>query len=175
MFPQRQRCKACGKGLGLQANDSVYDGLFCSPRCAGIAAPATRAQDAPRECVTQRDGRWQFKRKYRCESEIPDKIRSDASTNWYCCSHCHHLHIGHSRIGEAESFRKFSSLTEDLADFLVKRRGRATRKQVAQAAGIRPIRLKELEEPVKDQRVDLDALSAVSKVLHFDLGVVLRR
>lgn len=38
LFPMRQRCKACGKGLGLRAEDPVYDGLYCTPVCAGIAA-----------------------------------------------------------------------------------------------------------------------------------------
>lgn len=148
LFPKRQRCKACGKGLGKRPSDPVYDGLYCTPVCAGIAAPALKAQDAPRECRTQRDGLWVFKRKYRSESEIPDKIREDASTSWYRCSHCRHLHIGHTRMGEPEKFRMFQNIETDLPDLLVKLRGKATHKQVAAVAGVRPIRVKELEQGV---------------------------
>lgn len=146
LFPMRQRCKACGKGLGLRTEDPVYNGLYCTPVCAGIAALSSHAAHAPRECRTQREGHWVFKRKYRSEQEIPDKIRQDPSTNWYWCSHCHHLHIGHTRLGTAETFRMFVDPWTDLPDVLVKLRGRATRKQVAEVAGVRPIRLKELEE-----------------------------
>ena len=56
LFPERQRCKKCGKGLGLKSTDPVYLGLYCTPRCAGIAVPATRPQDAPRVEVFRRQG-----------------------------------------------------------------------------------------------------------------------
>ena len=77
MFPKRQRCKVCGKGLGLRPQDSVLLGMYCTPRCAGMANPASRPEDVPRECTTLREGRWTFKRWYRSESEIPDKLRAD--------------------------------------------------------------------------------------------------
>lgn len=172
VYPQRRRCASCRGGLGVHVTDPVLDGLYCSARCASVPAPADRPDEAPRECKTQRDGTWVFKRRYRCEQEIPDRIRDDPSTNWYRCSHCRHLHIGHSRIGEAEQLRVLQD-PQALADFLVKRRGAATRKQVAAAAGIRPIRLKELEEPVKDQRVDLEALFAVLAVLQARAAVTI--
>lgn len=167
-FPARQRCKACRTTLAPRATDPVYKGLYCSPKCAGIAAPAARAQDAPRECRTQRDGQWAFKRRYRSEEEIPDKIRQDPSTNWYECSHCFHLHIGHTRIGEAEQFRMFGSRAE-LADALVKLRGRATHAQVAKVAGVRAIRIKELEQPKGP--VDFDALFPVLQAYRARLGI----
>ena len=84
LFPARQRCKTCGKGLGLRAQDPVHLGLYCTPRCAGMAAPASRPEDAPRGCRRQREGTWAFKRRYRSEQEIPAKLREDASTSWYC-------------------------------------------------------------------------------------------
>ena len=173
LFPQRQRCKTCRKGLGQSAQDPVYLGLYCTPRCAGIAAPATRPEDAPRECRTQRDGRWAWKRRYRSESEIPDKIRADPSTSWYTCSHCSHWHVGHSRMGEAEKFRMLAD-PSDLADMLVKLRGKATHTQVAKAAGVQPIRLKELENPKKGQRVDLHTLFKVLAVLQARAGVAVK-
>lgn len=173
MFPQRQRCKTCRGSLGKTASDVVLLGLYCSPKCAGRAQPATNPNTAPRECVTQRDGRWTWKRRYRSESEIPDKICEDPSTNHYWCSHCSMLHIGHTRIGEAEKFRMLGS-PADLADFLVKRRGKASHTQVAKAAGVQPIRLKELENPKKGQRVDPFVLFAVLDTLSARPGVAIK-
>lgn len=63
----------------------------------------------------------------------------------------------------------------DLADLLVKLRGGATRKQVAEVAGIRPIRLKELEEPGTADRVDLRVLFAVLRVYGTRAGVALKK
>lgn len=173
LFPQRQRCKKCRGGLGLAASDAVYMGLFCSTKCAGMAALAQSPEKAPRECKTQRDGKWTWKRRYRSEQEIPDKIKQDPSTNWYRCSHCANLHVGHSRMGEAEKFRMLSD-PEDLADMLIKLRGQATHTQVAKAAGAQPIRLKELEEPKKGQRVDLPTLFKVLDVLQARAGVAVK-
>jgi hypothetical protein len=119
-----------------------------------------------------RDGRKVFKRRYRSESEIPDRLREDPSTNWYSCGHCGHLHMGHTRMGTAEKFRMFEDLGEDLSDLLVKLRGKATHKQVADVAGIRPIRLKELEAGV-DHPEGLKTLGKVLKVYRVRLGVAL--
>lgn len=173
LYPKRRRCLQCSKALGATWQDPVFDGLYCSSACAQVPALAATAEQAPRECKTQRDGQWTFKRRYRCTEEIPDKLVKDPSTSFYRCNHCRHLHIGHSRVAAPEALRVVHD-EQALADFLVKARGQATRKQVAAAAGIRPIRLKELEEPVKDQRVDLTALFAVLKVLRVDLATALR-
>ena len=172
LFPERQRCKTCRGNLGKTVQDPVLFGLYCTARCAGIAAPATRPEDAPRECTTMRDGVKVFKRVYRSESEIPDKLREPPSTNWYTCA-AGHIHIGHSRMGEAETFRMLNS-PDDLADFLVKRRGKATHTQVAKAAGVQPIRLKELENPKKGQKVDLHVLFKVLGVLGTRPGVAMK-
>ena len=173
LFPARQRCKKCSRGLGRRAIDPVFDGLYCSPVCAGVAVPAIRPDDAPRECVTQRGKKWVFKRRYRSESEIPDKIREDLSTSAYRCTHCRHLHTGHSRIGEAEQFRMFNEPADDLAEVLIKLRGKATRAQVAAAAGVRPIRIKELEEGVVHPEL-WTTLDKVLAVYGARLGVSLR-
>lgn len=172
LFPQRQRCKSCRGNLGKTVNDPVLFGLYCTSKCAGIGNPATRPEDAPRECTTVRDGRKVFKRVYRSQSEIPDRLREDPSASWYTCA-SGHIHIGHTRMGEAEAFRMLNS-PEDLADFLVKRRGKATHGQVARVAGVQPIRLKELENPKKGQRVDVHVLFAVMNVLSARPGVALK-
>jgi len=172
LFPQRQRCKKCGKGLGLKSTDAVYLGLYCTPRCAGMANPPTRPQDAPRECTTVRDGKAVFKRRYRSDFEVLDKIAQDPSTSLYWCNICGHRHAGHTRMGEAESLRVFRS-PEDLRDLLVKRRGQASVAQVAKAAGVRPIRLKELEAGIKHEE-GLDTLFKVLAVLRVDLAGSIR-
>lgn len=172
LFPVRRRCKTCRSGLGTTVSDPVLFGLYCSAKCAGVAEPARRPQDAPRECVTQREGKWHFKRRYRSESEIPQKLREDPSTSFYACEHCGHLHMGHTRMGTAERFRMFQDLGTDLPDLLVKLRGKATRKQVAEVAGIRPIRLKELEEGTGHPE-NLAALAKVLKVYRVRLGAAL--
>lgn len=172
LFPERQRCKTCGKAMGKPEHPTVFFGLYCTPRCAGIAVPSTLVQNAPRECKTQRDGVWSFKRKYRSVGEIPDRLREDPSTSWYWCSHCGHLHIGHTRMGEAEQFRMFDDLDTDLPDLLIKLRGGATHRQVAEVAGVRPIRIKELESGIAHAE-GLKTLAKVMKVYRVRLGVAL--
>lgn len=160
LFPERQRCKKCSKGLGSGAA-AVFLGLFCSAHCAGMAEPASDPSLAPRECRTERGGVWVFKRRYRSVGEIPARIRDDVSVDHYWCHHCGALHIGHSRIDTArEQFRMLHS-PKDLSTLLVKLRGKATRKQVAEVAGVRPIRLKELEEGIGHP----DSLVTLFKVL----------
>ncbi|WP_311245454.1 MULTISPECIES: hypothetical protein [unclassified Microbacterium] len=174
LFPERQRCKKCGKGLGANGAP-VYLGLFDTPRCAGIAEPQKDPSQAPRECKTERNGRWEFKRRYRSVGEIPERIRDDASVDHYWCSnHCGSLHIGHSRIKlDSEQFRMLQS-PEDLATLLIKLRGHATLKQVAEVAGVRPIRIRELEEGTAHP----DALATLFKVMfayRTRMGIALRR
>ena len=173
LFPDRQRCKACKKGLGVDGADVPF-GLFCSTRCAGLAELHTDPSRAPKECKTERNGRWEFKRRYRSVGEIPARLRDDASANHYWCQHCGSLHIGHSRIRlDNEAFRMLQS-TADLGDLLVKLRGAATHKQVAAVAGVRPIRLKELEAGTPHP----ESLATLFKVLaayRTRLGVALRR
>lgn len=175
LFPERQRCKKCSKGLGSAEDGAVFLGLYCTPRCAGLPPLFKDPARAPRECRTERGGRWEWKRRYRSDVEIPTRLREDPTTSWYWCTgHCGSLHIGHSRIDLArEQFRMLRD-PGDLADLLVKLRGNATRKQVAEAAGIRPIRLKELEEPGTAERVDLEALFKVLAVYRTRPGVALR-
>ena len=174
LFPERQRCKSCSKGLGAN-RAPVYLGLYCTPKCAGLPALFEDVARAPRGCKTERGGRWEWKARYRSDVEIPGNIRAEASSSWYwCTNHCGHLHIGHSRIDlTKEQFRMLKD-PADLADLLVKLRGNATRKQVAEVAGIRPIRLKELEEPGTSDRVDLGALFAVLGAYRTRAGVALR-
>ncbi|MDH2390102.1 hypothetical protein QCN29_15135 [Streptomyces sp. HNM0663] len=171
-FPVRQRCKTCGKGLALRAQDPLHLGLYCT-LLAGMASPASQPEDAPRGCRTRREGRWAFKRRYRSEQEIPTRLREDASTSWYWCEESYRaIHLGHTRMGEREKFRMFEDLAADLPDLLIKLRGQATRKQVAEVAGVRPIQLKELEECLKHPE-GLETLGKVLRMNHVRLGVAM--
>lgn len=171
LFPKRQRCKACGKKL----EQTVVLGLYDSYRCAGMPGPAKTTEAAPRECKTEREGKWEWKRRYRSESEIPTKLREDPSSNWYwCTTSCGTLHIGHSRIKLDVEAQRVLQSRKDLADVLVKARGHATHAQVAKVAGIRAIRLKELEDP-KIAAVDIEALFKVIHVYKLKLSVVFKK
>jgi hypothetical protein len=168
LFPRRRRCLSCHAGLGV-GGAPVYDGLYCSPHCAHVPVPPRQVADLPRECRAFHDGRWTPKRRYRCLEEIPRAISCDPSVETYRCSCCHHLHIGHSRLHSDERFRMFSDIGTDLGDLLVKLRGRATRKQVGAAAGIRPIRIAELERGVTGPHT-WENLSRLLRVYHVRLG-----
>ncbi|MEV7872510.1 hypothetical protein AB0P17_41830 [Streptomyces sp. NPDC088124] len=135
---------------------------------------ASQPEDAPRGCRTRREGAWVFKRRYRSEQEIPARLREDASTSWYCCEEsCGAIPLGHTRMGEREKFRTFEDLAADLPDLLIKLRGRATRKPVAEVAGVRPIRLMELEEGLKHPE-GLETLGKVLRRVHrVRLGVAM--
>jgi hypothetical protein len=103
------------------------------------------------------------------------KLREDASTSWYWCEEiCGAIHVGHTRMGEREKFRMFEDLAADLPDLLIKLRGQATRKQVAEVAGVRPIRLKELEEGLKHPE-GLETLGKVLRVYRVRLSVAMCR
>lgn len=172
VFPERRRCKRCGRSLGANGAP-VYFGLYDTPHCAGIADPPTDVTRAPRGCRSMHDGSWHFKRRYRSVGEIPDIIRRDPTSAWYVCETCGHIHIGHSRIKADESVRKLRDRAA-LADVIVKARGDASVRDVAEAAGVRPIRLKEWEDPGFDHG-DVDALFAVLRVLHLSLAVTFER
>lgn len=173
LFPERRRCRTCRQSLGEQGAE-VLLGMYCCARCAGMAEQVTDPAKAPRECRTQRDGAWHFKRRYRSESEIPEKLRHDPSTNWYrCTNHCGHWHIGHSRIDLTKEVHRVLGDREALADLLVKSRGHATHKQVAAVAGCWPIRIKELEDP-RSVMIDVNALFSVIAVYQLKLSAVMR-
>jgi hypothetical protein len=97
-YPQRQRCKTCRKGF----SDTILAGLYCSYRCGGFAAPAKTIEEAPRSCKRQVNDSWGYKTRYKSEIEVPEKYRSDPSTNIYLCDNCKFYHIGHSRPDATE-------------------------------------------------------------------------
>lgn len=172
LFPARERCKTCRKALGGNAGPVLF-GLYCSPKCAGIAEPSRdpAAAATPRECRTMRDGRWEWKRRYRSEGEIPGRLRDDPSTSWYWCDHCGHLHVGRTLVELPRAENRGLRSRADIADLLVKARGRATVAQVAQVAGVRPIRIKEWEDP-KFDTPSLSVLFVLLALYRVDLAAV---
>ncbi|HEU5223060.1 MAG TPA: hypothetical protein VFU07_05190 [Candidatus Lumbricidophila sp.] len=174
LFPARTRCKSCRKALGAN-NAPVLRGLYCSPKCAGVTAPSPDPEhpNTPRECRTQYDGKWVFKRRYRSVAEIPARISDDPSTSSYWCGHCGHLHVGRTLVELPRAQNRGLRNRSDLADLLVKARGHATHKQVGDAAGIRPIRVKEWEDASNDSP-SLLALFGLLRVYRLDLAAVFR-
>lgn len=172
LYPVRQRCKKCGKGFPERG---AILGLYDTYRCAGMAEPFTRPEDAPRPCVTDKGGTLQWKKRLRHLGELPRALKDDpsASTYW-CTTSCGFLHIGHSRVEmEVEKTRQVRSL-EEVGDALLKHRERLglDRKAVAAKAGVRPIRLKELEEG--NPAASWDALFKVLAHYRIKLALVLR-
>lgn len=167
LFPKRQRCKACAHKL----DDTVLSGLFCSYRCAQHPQPATDAAKAPRECAYERDGKFVFKRRFRCASEIPTSITSRPDVSVYTCSHCLFLHTGTAVARTVKESKAIGSMAE-LSELLVKARGSATRATVAKVAGVRPIRVKEIEEGA--ERIDPAALFALLRLYRVSLSAGFR-
>jgi len=153
LYPARQRCKNCSKKL----DKIVLNGLYCSYRCGNLSSPYTNIDEAPRTCKTERNGKWEWKRKFRAVSEVPTNIQEDPATNLYTCEHCHFIHIGHSRALGSETARLIGD-AETLGSVLLRvREGKnLTRKEVASAIKTRPIRLKEIEEA--EDNVDINVV-----------------
>lgn len=172
LFPIRQRCRKCRKFLGY-GKEEVLLGQFCSAKCAGMAPPTPSAGHpvTPRECKTQRDGDWVFKRRYRSAGEIPERIRDDPSTSTYWCGHCGHLHVGRTLVQMPRAQNRGLRSRRDIADLLTKARGKATGRQVGQAAGVRPVRIKEWEDPDFDNP-SLGVLFSLLSAYRLDLAVV---
>ncbi len=166
-YPERQRCRKCNKKL----NEVVLEGMFCSYRCGNFAQPYAKVDDAPRQCKTERDNKWEWKKKFRAENEIPKRILDEPATNVYRCSHCHYLHIGHNRATGTESARLIGD-AKTLGTVLlrVREQRNQTQKQVASSLKIRPIRIKEIEEG--NSTIDVDVLFKLVKYYRLKLNVL---
>jgi hypothetical protein len=89
----------------------------------------------------------------------------------YRCSHCLYLHTG-TAVARTVKAQKSVGSMEELSEVLVKARGKATRTTVGNVAGIRPIRIKEIEEGA--DRIDPEALFALLKLYRISLAVGFR-
>lgn len=146
LYPERARCKTCRKGL----DRVVLDGLYCSYRCAGLRAPNSKISEAPRGCKREVNGKWDWKQKYKSDSEVPERLRNDPATNVYWCDYCHFKHVGHSRV-QPEDVQKLRRTVADAVTLgsVIKRsreQRNLTKKQLAGLVKIPIIRLTEIEE-----------------------------
>lgn len=167
LFPTRQRCIKCRKAFGAH----VLSGKFCSYKCAGHPEPTKNIADAPRECAYPRGEELVWKRRYRIPAEVPDTVANRPDATVYHCSNCLYWHSGTAvarTVKESKEVRTFA----ELADTLVKARGKNTRTTVAKAAGIRPIRLKEIEEGAAS--IDPAALFAVLGLYRISISMGFR-
>lgn len=176
VYPQRKRCAKCSRSLGATAGDPVLLGKFCGHKCAGLSVPAAQAAGAPRGCRTQRDGGWVFKKRYRHIGEAPERLRTEQGMSQYWCTEaggCGQLHFGRTLVEMKGAVNRGLRDRAAVADMLVKARGKATHKQVAAVCGVRPIRIKEWEDPGFDAP-SLAVLFELARVYRFDLVGVFR-
>lgn len=170
MFPERQRCRTCGKKLGAL----VVEGLYCCYKCGGFPEPYgdNEIDLAPRQCKTMRNNKWEWKKRWRCESEVPQRIANDPATNIYRCSHCRCLHVGHDRAQGHETARIIRD-SETLGSVLQRARTSLgkTRKDVAVSIGVRPIRIKEIEED--SPKIETATLFKLLDFYHMKMNVLL--
>jgi hypothetical protein len=146
--------------------------MYCSYRCAQRPEPTRDPGKAPRECAYERDGTVVFKRRFRCESEIPRSLTTRPDVSIYRCAHCLYLHTGTAVARTVKESTSIATMAE-LAQVLVKSRGNATRTTVGKVAGVRPIRIKEIEECA--ERIDPAALFALLKLYRISLSVGFRQ
>lgn len=172
LYPERQRCKKCGKGFPERG---ALDGLFCSYRCGGFAEPFKKIDDAPRWCKTQKNGKWEWKKRMRSAQELPKALRNDATVSMYWCDHCHFLHLGGSESKNLKFDKKdrLVSSRVELAEILVKSRGDASLREIGKASGLQPIRIKELEDPTCS-KIDVVILFKLLEFYKLKLAVVFR-
>jgi hypothetical protein len=170
LFPDRQRCKKCKKGL---QGTPVVDGLFCSYSCAKVPRPSDDVEQAPRNCKRQVNGAWGFKTRFKYEGEVPAKWRNDPATNIYLCDYCHNLHIGHNAPVAKEETTLHRAVTsfEQLGSVIQRHREskNITRKQVATKIKVPIIRITEIEEGRKEAKAEV--LFAVVRELRLSLEI----
>lgn len=155
LYPERTRCLTCRKKFV----DTVLNGTFCSYPCAGSPAPSGRVGDAPRNCKREINGKWDFKTRFKAETEIPEKLRNDPATNIYRCNYCLFLHVGHSRPVEFTPEKLNRTITDLETLGTVISRARLQKKMSIKDLALRTkvpmVRIKELEEGNKNMRMDV--------------------
>ncbi len=155
LYPERQRCASCRKKL----ENIVVNGIHCSYKCASLTPPASNVSKAPRECKRKIGESWDFKKRYRSESEVSEKLRQDPGTNIYRCTYCYHIHVGHSRP-ESFSRDKLMRVVGDVETLgSVLQRMRLDKgwslQRLASHLKVPVIRLKEIESGSITARIDI--------------------
>lgn len=166
LFPKRQRCKNCRGGF---TPNIVVDGIFCSYKCAGVKAPTSNPEDAPRGCKRMVENKWGFKQRYTHEELVPLRLRQDPATNVYRCEYCRHLHVGHNRVVEAipnETLKRAIPDIDTLGSVLLRRREALgiDKKILAKKMKVPAIRITEIERG--DKKMDADVLVKLFWELH---------
>lgn len=155
LYPERTRCLTCRKKF----TDMVLNGTFCCYPCAGSPIPSPNVSAAPRNCKREVNGKWDFKTRFKCEEEVPQKLRDDPATNIYRCDYCLFLHVGHSRPVEftPEKLHRTIADLETLGTVIA--RARTQRKMSVKDLALRTkvpmVRIKEIEEGDKNMRMDV--------------------
>lgn len=170
LYPVRTRCKKCRKGL---SDTPIVDGIYCSYRCAGVAAPSNRVEDAPRWCKREVSGSWGFKTRFKYEGEVPQRLRDDPGTNIYRCGYCHNLHVGHNApIAPTETSLHRSVTDLAQAGSVIQRYREALgidRRTLAKSIKVPAIRITEIENGDKTAKAEVlfQVLSALRITIEF--------
>lgn len=155
VYPERQKCAKCRKKI----TNIVVNGTHCSYTCAGVTPPSSKVDLAPRECKRQVSGVWEFKRRYKSESEVSAKLHADPSTNIYRCGYCYHLHVGHSRPDPfvREKMNRVVSSVDTMGSVLQRMREDRgwTVEYLAKRLKVPQIRIKEIERGDGNARLDI--------------------
>lgn len=170
LFPDRKRCKTCGRAL----NTLVLKGQYDTYSCASMPQPGKNISTAPRSCKRSNpDGSWEWKKRYRYEGEVPKHLRDSPTVNIYNCEHCGCLHVGHSRVQpERERARGVLREYENLVTVVNKMLAQSPlpKREIAKRIGVPMIRITEIERG--DTKIDAKALFALLYFLHLRLEVI---
>lgn len=172
-FPRRQTCLSCWGPLGAEGAP-VFELLYCSLRCAGRRDISLKPRKAPRQCLSYKGGRWEFKVRYRCPEEVPLRLQRRLMSVLYMCDHCWQVHVGRQMsVPLGQVLTRAVDTSQDLADLLVELRGGRLRERVSVASEVGLEAIEELEDMVPGQRVDVDVLLRLLNAYGVRLGAAL--
>lgn len=169
LFPERTRCLQCRKKL----EKVVLDGVYCSYQCAKLPQPSIHPEDAPRSCRREVNGVWGYKTRYRCEQEVPAKLRADPGTNVYRCDYCHFLHVGHSRLQpQQEKLRRLVADTSTLSSVVSRAMAakNVDKRALAKRLGVPMLRITEIERG--DPKMNINVLFQVLYMLRIKVELI---
>ena len=172
LYPERLRCKACRKNL----DRIVIDGLYCSYTCAKLPTPSPKIADAPRHCKREVNGVWDWKKKFRWDGEVPQRLRDDPATNVYLCDYCHFKHVGHSRVlpVDNEKLRRTVADMKTLGSVIQRAREKKglDKKVLAKVLKVPAIRITEIE--AGDPKSNVQVLFAILAKLRITVELIER-
>lgn len=168
MYPERKRCKQCGKKL----DRLILEGLYCSYKCGKFPLPAKTLAEAPRGCKREVNRKWDYKTRFNAPSLVPEKLRNDAAINIYACDNCRMFHIGHSRVEPFETLTRYVNNAKELGSVIQRHREglKIDKKLLAKTLKVPVIRITEVEEGSKN--VQMYVVFAILEYLKIKISLI---